>query len=209
MTGIGYLRVPKTGTTAVTVSLRARKEFTGDESCLRFWHYPASTFLAHDHDHRWVTMTRDPYQQAISFHAMYQRMAEHADVNPKWKDPLREQPHSAENVALMREPVEVFLDQCPANQFYSYYYAPLDPLGFSFVGRVEEFDRSMLLLERTIGTSPVFGFDGNPNPSKEKGALYPPIGYSEADWREKNPLDYEMYELALERYSQLCQQYEV
>jgi hypothetical protein len=206
---IGYLRVPKTGSTAVNITLRSRTSFTGEEYCARLWHYPASFFLEHDHDHQWVTMVRDPYQQIQSFHAMYHRMWAKAKDDPDWKDPLRNHPQSATNVALMGKSIEEYMDQCEPNQFYWHYYAPLNPLDFTFVGRTEEYDRSMALMHRTIGTSPMFGFDGNPNPDKKVGEPYPPIEYSEADWKAKNPLDYEMYELALERFSQLCTQHNV
>jgi hypothetical protein len=209
---ISYLRVPKTASTAVGLRLESLCSRTGIDVCGKGGHREASWFTGHDHSHEWVTMIRDPFEQAISFFTMMQRMNATKDwrKNPTPdKNPLMFQPQDPGNMALINGTVEEWLDACPTDQFYSYYYSPLDPLDFTFVGVVEEFDRSMELMNAMLGTVPLFGFHGNVNPGKAIGERYAGIDYSRDDWLARNPRDHEMYERGLERFSQLCQQYSI
>ena len=124
-------------------------------------------------------------------------------------NPLAFQPQDAANMYLIvnEATVEEWLEHSTANQFFGYYYPPMSMTDFAFVGVVEDFDRSVALLEAALETRSATTRI-NVNPNKEFGVPYV-VNYDEAQFKRDNAIDYEMYELGLERFNQLCQQHNV
>lgn len=202
---IGYIRVPKTASMRIDMELR-------DVACRG--HYPYSWFASHGHEHEYVTTIRDPFQTAISFYYMMMRVKDNPDFRKPPltmdKNPLAFQPQDAENMRLFNEgaTLEEWLAAMPKNQFYHYYYDGFDPSQFAFVGRVEEFDRSLSLFQSVLSRGLHVVSDVNVNPDKPMGELYTTT-YDEDQFKFENGLDYYAYHGALARFNELCQQYGV
>jgi hypothetical protein len=215
---IGFIRVPKTASTRLTLKLRNVTVFTDRDVC-EWRHQPAADLLQHDHPHEWVASVRNPMQTYISFYWMYKHgiakrdslIAEGKEARPL---PLPNQPQYQPNldILLTDAPVEEWLATCYPNQMFAYYYAGVDPADFAYVSVVEEMDASDALFDALFGCFPVFGFDGNVNPDREgisdPGASYP-VDYPEADFMNRCPADYDVYQRALTRFADLRNQYEV
>jgi hypothetical protein len=204
---ITYLRVPKTGSTALMHALRVRQMEGNIPFC--GGHYRAASLMSDaehaGHNHEWVTMIRDPLQTYLSYyHFLSRRVRNNVPV------PLKDLPTLTESVDIIKSGVtaEEFLDRSVPNLLFTYFYAPLNPLMFTCVGRAEEMERSWQLLGAVTGIQPPCVLEVNVNPEHQMGELWQTT-FSETEFRQKNLLDYEMYELGLERFSQLCQQYNV
>jgi hypothetical protein len=208
-----FVRVPKTASTSIMASLAGKKlREPYFEYCAA--HKTVQEFSQHDHDHEYITMIRNPYQQYISFyHHMKRVMAEpdwHThDLTPE-RNPLAFQPHyqANEDLLLGGATVDEWLEQCTPNQFFHFYYSLLSPLDMGFVGVQEEMEKSYAVLRAkydirsvTEQMNPV-----NVNPDKLITDTYE-VTYPESDFMIRNSLDYEVYELGKQRFAELCVDY--
>ena len=198
---IGYLRVPKTGSTALAHALITQR---GGDVCRGVNHWVASSFIGHNHGHEWATMIRNPMQVSVSYFYFLQRRLAEGRSNPLMHDP-----QNKGNLMLMaREAtVEEWLDESPANQAFSYYYEDLDPSTFMFVGNCDDMERSNRLAKAVLGLS-IPDEPANVNDIKRVEEQYDPC-YSELDFMNRNAADYDAYYAARDRYYQLLQEYEV
>jgi hypothetical protein len=214
---IGFIRVPKTASTRLTLKLKNVTVFTPVDVC-NWWHLPASQMIQqHDHPHDWVAGVRNPMQTYISFYWMYKRgiaeretlIAEGKEVRPL---PLPNQPQYQSNLDILTSdaPVEEWLATCYPDQMFAYYFAGVDPTDFAYLSVMEEMDTSDALFDVMYGCWPVLGFNGNINPDRMEPELTPyVVDYSEADFMNRCPGDYDMYQRALTRFADLRNQYEV
>ena len=213
MSSVCQIRVPKTGSTWLASQLLSYGRFSGEEVCGTN-HQSAEVLSLHPHEHRFFTTIRNPFQSAISFYMMGQRMKVMAKnmgpdkVPPAFLNgtgPLSDQPHNKDTMDLIRDDtvtVEQYVDQCPPNQLFYFYYNGTNPLTYEYVGDMADWERSQFLLWKILEFPVVVSAEWNVNPDKEVSDSYA-INYSEADFIARNSLDYEMYEFAKERHSQL------
>ena len=219
MMHLAHVRVPKTGSSHIWSTLLVRDHWD-DEVTLCGGHFRVSEILD-DHDHTWVTSVRDPYQMSIS---MFYMMRRHSSV-PGFdanqaarvaKDPTKRNrfvhtPHYLSHLALARDPdttVEDWLENFVPNHGLGYHFDALSPSDFDVVLHCDEMERSDMLLVNILGCQQ-FPWHENVNPNKTVGARYPEAQFTEAMFRKRNELEYEMFDLGMERFHALCKQHGV
>jgi hypothetical protein len=219
MIHIAFIRVPKTASSYMMMKLRVYRRDT--DAVLCGGHLRVSDIPCRDDSHVWMTMMRDPYQVSLSLFYMLRRMAATPDFDkiqaervakdPERKNRFVHTPHYQHHLALARHPdttPDIWLDQSIPNHSFGYHFDVMTPDQFDFVGNVNDMQRTEELLVKVFPDWPlVLVHDGNVNPDKPVGFPYPEGEFTEAMFRRRNAVEYQIYDLGMQRFNQLCQQH--
>lgn len=194
----GYIRVPKTGSHLMSYYLIDNTKYY----TYGLFHYPyvvLESFVPADCN--WITVARDPFQLYCSFYFFMQNRVHnlHAPTNP-----IAYTHNNEKNMELFTNNVSVeeFLTECPKGQFLPYFWLPLQPNDFDFVGITEDMDKSLYVFNKMFNLD-VKNNVYNNNPSKKVNEKYILAKGIEEKFRKDNALEFELYELAKEKFNNL------
>lgn len=186
-----FVHVPKTGGTNIVHNLPG--------TCKG--HFRVSDFTKHDHGHEFITFVRDPYDIVASGYYFVKRKGIRGGGTAAFDA------HHMELIWNKKVGVEEFMKNCVPNHTLSYYYDELDVSDFTFVGSTDNMAASIDLFEKMTKLH-VPRKAVNVNPHKNPGDKYN-FDYTREEFYERNSLDYEAYVRGMERFKNLCRQYEI
>lgn len=203
-----FIRVPKTGTTSLINGIREAVD-SPSHPCLTRAHDLATTLLAHDHGHDFITMMRDPLQTSASCYYFVKNRLNIEEFDPSVKAGGRSGVLTV-HADLIETGVtlEEYLLQSPANDFFGKFFGPLQPADCAFVGSVDDMVTSFKLLTAITGIPSTWRWS-NKNP-KRPATLQPYYVSPEvtAAFKERNALEYELYTKGLEQFAALKKRYQ-
>ena len=193
----GYVRVPKTGSHTLAYYLPQQTKYY----TYGIYHYPYVVLDSFIPECKWITFGRDPFQLYCSFYFFMQhRINVNATTNP-----IAYTHHNDKNIELLTNKVSIeeFLIECPKGQFLNYFWLPMQPNDFDFVGITEDMDRSLHVFNKMFNLDVKNNIHNN-NPSKKVNEKYVLGKGVEAKFRKENAYEFELYELAKEKFNNLC-----
>lgn len=193
----GYVRVPKTGSHTLSFYLPKQPKYY----TYGLFHYPYTVLESFVPECNWITFGRDPFQLYCSF---YFFMQHRIHKQKALTNPLAYTHHNEKNIELITNnaSIEEFLTECPKGQFLPYFWLPMQPNDFDFVGITEDMDRSLHVFNRMFNLN-VKNTVYNNNPSKKVNEKYVLRKGIESKFRKDNALEFELYALATEKFSNL------
>lgn len=194
-----FVHVPKTGGTLIKMSI---KKYLCIDKTLNEEHTPIDLYKKHDHDHLYMTMIRDPYDRACSEYFYIKRQV---NGNSNWNQELKNELKYINNVSI-NEFLENFKNTTK-NGIYSYYYNSTSIEDFNFVGLVESFDKSLLLMKNMFN----FNIEKNFIHFNAGNHFMKPYSfkYSKEIFKKNNQNDYEIYNKGKQYFHNLCLKYSI
>jgi hypothetical protein len=192
-----FVHVPKTG------GIRFQPEVELCERNEKNFHCTVDFYLEHDHDHRFFTMIRDPYDVAASTFYFLKKFEYYAGFNSKNPSDRFHARIANSSTAT----VEDFLYNWEENSLYSFYYCGKPAGVFDFIGLTERMNESSQLMYNMFGIQSNKG-DFNRNEQKTLAEPYQ-TGYSRLTFMKDHEQEYQIYFEYLDRFHQLCKEYKV
>ena len=196
MSNVALIRVPKSGSTTL---LRNLQRARNDHPCITHQHRPVSFFAEHGHAHDFITMVRDPLQQAVSCY-YYVRNVANAQ---RMRDP-----NGQANLGVLAEhrilsegmTLDEYLFTAPANDFAGKYFETAQPSDFAVVGVTNEMAASLALVTAITGIPTQERWD-NKNPARPETLqpyyVDPAVA---AEFKTRNAIEYDLYNKGVEHF---------
>jgi hypothetical protein len=181
---LGFVHVPKTG--GSTIISEGKIKIDG-EFCNNSSHAKVSELMRHEHEHKYISLMRDPYQQSISKY--YNMLRNHkGDMNFTLKDFLTNEEHR-----LWSE-ISYFI-----------YYDILKPSEFSFIGITEEMEKNRIILKKMFGIE----FSKKPLNTNNEKIFYKKYKttFYEKEFKKIHKDEYDLYHEGIHKFNQLCKKY--
>lgn len=192
-----YVRIPKTGSHTLAYYLHDRPNYY----TYGLYHYPYVVLESFVPECNWITFARDPFQLYCSF---YFFMQYRIHTQKALTNPLSYTHHNDKNIELITNNVSIeeFLAECPKGQFLPYFWLPMQPNDFDFVGITDDMDRSLHVFNKMFDLN-VKNTVINNNPSKKVNEKYVLAKGIENKFRKDNAQEFELYALAKEKFDNL------
>lgn len=187
---INYVRVPKTGSLLLSTYLFGKTNYI----VRGLYHLPYVIMSKQSPPNKWITTARDPLQMYSSFyHFMYKRV--HSDFFQT--NPLSYTHHNECNIELLKNKVslEEFLIECPKGQFLPYFWLPMLPKDFDFIGITENMVESLQTFNKMFNLNIPNEYK-NYNNDKSTKEPYNVNSDVEKKFKKLNFKEYELYNLA-------------
>lgn len=185
-----FIRIPKSGSTSIIAAINQIDPNHDNR------HLTVSEIRQDGQEHLFYTMIRDPLQQYVSTYYYAKMFVEQNLDFANTPQPML-QPF-LEHMSIIRQTtcLEEYLLIGPSNAFLGKYLFGLDPKELICVGYLEDMDTSRRLLNEIVGLPilPVW---------LKKGPVDGPYTVADSvvnEFKEKNFLEYELFESALEHF---------
>jgi hypothetical protein len=181
---LGFVHVPKTG--GSTIVSEGKLKFNGT-LCNNNDHAQVSELMKHNHNHYFISLVRDPYQQSISKYYNMKR----------------------NNIGGINFSLEDFLSDSDHRDWskisYSFFYDRLTPKDFSFVGVTNHMEKNRIILKKIFqvefSKKPI-----NVNDIKKYGTPYK-VNFYKKEFKKIHKEDYDLYYEGIDKFNQLCKKY--
>lgn len=194
---LNYVRVPKTGSYLISTNL-----FNDPNYIIRgTYHLPYVVMSKFQKPYAWITFARDPLQMYCSFYYfMYKRV----NTDGFYTNPLSYTHNNAKNIELLKNKVslEEFLMECPPGQFLPYFWSPMTPDEFDFVGITDNMSESLAVFNKMFGSNipNVYLNHNSSKPVTEKYQLTPDVIKK---FQNINAKEFELFEQAKIKFAKL------
>lgn len=162
----------------------------GSEWSVVHGHFLSGKYRSYFPEARFLCWIRDPVERVCSHYAYWRRNS-----------------RELRNVAEEEKPgILAFAHRPSSRNVQARFLNGANPSSFAFIGRTEEYDRSLKLLGNTLGISPPAAEVRNQNQDKQT-TRYSIEASTRAAIEHLNQQDMELVPLFQERFAVLCEQY--